>query len=51
MAKKKNQVSDIDEMIKSCSDELLRKLGLNPNTTSHKAMQELADREQKNIPK
>ncbi len=50
MAKKK-QVSDIDEMIKSCSDNLLRKLGLNPNTTSRKAMEELANREQKNISK
>ena len=50
MAKKK-QVSDIDEMIKSCSDDLLRKLGLNPNTTSRNEMEELANREQKNISK
>ena len=50
-AKKKKLLSDIDEMLSLCSDELLRKLGLNPNTTGNKALQELADREQKNLSK
>ena len=50
MAKTK-KLSDLDEMLKSCSDTLLRKLGLNPNTTSRKAMEELAKREQKDLSK
>ena len=52
MAKKKSEeVSDPVELIKMCSDPLLRKIGMKNTDLARRAMEELVEREQKNLSK
>ena len=52
MAKKKSeQVSDPVELIKMCSDPLLRKIGMKNTDLARRAMEELVERESKNLSK
>ena len=50
-AKKKIQGSDPVELIKMCDDALLRKIGMKNTDLARRAMEELVEREQKNISK
>ena len=52
MAKKKSsQVSDPVELIKLCDDALLRKIGMKNTNLARRAMEELVERESKNLSK
>ena len=52
MAKKKSeQVSDPVTLIKLCDDALLRKIGMKNTDLARRAMEELVERESKNLSK
>lgn len=50
-ARKKKQVSDAVELIQLCDDALLRKIGMKNTDLARRAMEELVERESKNISK